>query len=155
MNIKFLSAFAHKISASGRISAADVAELRRHEDGEEHELDGLQIAEALLAIDAAAGDKSTEWSHYFVDAMVDILVWGERPTGVVTPAIADWLLSRMALNGGRATGTHQSLLVAVVREAQSCDPRIAAAAFGYDTPTADRAPVALTLGWLDSSGLTV
>ena len=155
MNIQFLNAFAQRISEAGRITAADVSMLRQHEREEAEDVDGLRVADALLAIDAAARDKVVEWVHFFVDALVDILVWGERPTGVVTSDMAEWLLSRMTMDGARATGTHQTLLVAMVREAHSCDPRIAAAAFGYDAPKADRAPVAMTLGWLDSSGLTV
>ncbi len=155
MNIAFLNDFARKVSQTGRITTADVAALRNHGSDEAADADGLGVADAMFAIDGAAQDKSAEWAPFFVDTLVDIVVWGERPTGVVNAAMADWLLSRMTMDGARATGVHQALLVALVREAQSCDPRIAAAAFGYDAPKADRAPVALTLGWLDASGVSV
>ena len=91
---------------------------------------------------------------FFSDALVDILVWDERPTGTITAGHADWILSRIAMDGGRAVGHHRLLLVALVREAQTCDPRLAAAAFGYGEASSPRSPVARTLGWLDSSGIT-
>ena len=97
---------------------------------------------------------SEAWTSFFSDALVDILVWDERPTGTITAAHADWILSRIAMDGGRAVGHHRLLLVALVREAQTCDPRLAAAAFGYGEASSPRSPVARTLGWLDSSGIT-
>ena len=154
MNIEFLRAFAHRITAAGRIGNADVAELRAHEAGFDGFCDGLEIAGALLEIDAAAADQCGEWANFFQDAMADILVWGERPTGVISPAIADWLLARIKIDAGRAQGSHRGLLVALVREAHDCDARLAAAAFGYEPAKATRAPVARTLGWLDASGLS-
>lgn len=158
MNTEFLRAFARRIATERRITPADVAQLREHEATYDGEFDGLSVADALLAIDAAAADSCEAWRSFFIDAMADILVWGERPTGVVSAAIADWLLARIKLDGGRAaSASHRALLVALVREAHDCDPRLAATAFGYEAAAqnAPRAPVARTLGWLDASGLTI
>lgn len=153
MNIEFLRAFAHRVSAEDRISAKDVADLRRHEADAETAGEGLDVADALLAIDALPIEKHAEWHSLLIEAMVDLLVWGERPTGMISAATADWLLTRIRLDG--ANSSHRALLVAIVREAQDCDPRLAAVAFGYRDVAPVRAPAARTLGWLDASGLQV
>ena len=57
MNIEFLRAFARRIAAAGRIAPVDVAELRTHSTAEDGDTDGLALAEALFAIDAAAKDR--------------------------------------------------------------------------------------------------
>ncbi|WP_342361968.1 hypothetical protein [Terrarubrum flagellatum] len=156
MNIDFLMDWSRRVASAGRITNADVVTLRRHAEDYDGEADGMAVADALFQIDAGTPEATFEWTSFFVDTLVDILVWGERPTGVVTPAMADWVLARIKLEGERAAGSHRALLVALVREAHVCDPRLAAVAFGYrNAEPQQRAPVAMTLGWLDSSGITI
>jgi hypothetical protein len=73
-------------------------------------------AEALFEIDAAPSVKCEAWTALFVEAITDHVVWQSRPTGVVSPEQADWLLSRV----DRAqTVTRLALLVNILGEAHS------------------------------------
>lgn len=156
MDIAFLQAFALGVSETGTITAADLSALRDHQASCERPGEDLEAAGALLAIDRLARDKHPDWSPLLIETLVDILVWDQRPTGVISAAAADWLLSRVTLDSaGLASGAHRALLIALVREAHECDPRLAAAAFGHRVDGPQRAPVARTLGWLDASGLQV
>ncbi|MDB5508774.1 MAG: hypothetical protein JWL93_1243 [Hyphomicrobiales bacterium] len=71
-------------------------------------------AEALFMLDARAGSKCDAWTELFVEAMTDYVVWQLRPTGVVTPDKADWLL---ALCDETQTPARLALLVNVLAEA--------------------------------------
>jgi hypothetical protein len=73
-------------------------------------------AEALFEIDAAPSVKCEAWTALFVEAITDHVVWQSRPTGVLSPEQADWLLSRV----DRAqTLTRLALLVNILAEAHS------------------------------------
>ena len=73
-------------------------------------------AEALFEIDAAPSVKCEAWTTLFVEAITDHVVWQARPTGVVSPEQAEWLLSRV----DRAqTVTRLALLVNILGEAHS------------------------------------
>ena len=73
-------------------------------------------AEALFEIDAAPSAKCEAWTALFVEALTDHVVWQSRPTGVVSPEQAEWLLSRV----DRAqTVTRLALLVNILGEAHS------------------------------------
>ena len=73
-------------------------------------------AEALFEIDAAPSVKCEAWTALFVEALTDHIVWQSRPTGVVSPEQAEWLLSRV----DRAqTVTRLALLVNSLGEAHS------------------------------------
>ena len=71
-------------------------------------------AEALFEIDAAPATKPESWTALFVEALTDHIVWQSRPTGVVTPAQAAWLLARA---DGAETLTRLALLVNILAEA--------------------------------------
>lgn len=73
-------------------------------------------AEALFEIDAAPSQKCESWTALFVEAITDHIVWQTRPTGVVTPDQAEWLLERTA---EAATPTRLALLVNILAEAHS------------------------------------
>jgi hypothetical protein len=73
-------------------------------------------AEALFEIDAAPSVKCEAWTALFVEAITDHVVWQSRPTGVVSPEQAEWVLSRV----DRAqTVTRLALLVNILGEAHS------------------------------------
>ena len=71
-------------------------------------------AEALFEIDAAPSAKPESWTALFVEALTDHIVWQSRPTGIVSPAQASWLLDRA---DGAQTLTRLALLVNVLAEA--------------------------------------
>ncbi|MGL4494168.1 MAG: hypothetical protein ACRCXM_09225 [Beijerinckiaceae bacterium] len=114
-----------------------------------------ELVELFLVIDSLTTEKPAGWPDFLIDTIVDMLVWGERPTGVVTTETADWLLARVAPTGFVQRGAQRALIVAIVREAQICDPRLAAIAFGVGQARPAPVPMTRTLGWLDSSGIGV
>jgi hypothetical protein len=142
MNIAYIESLTQRAAAGERIADADIEALRRSGVDCEDAAAGFALAAAILELDRVSAASSPRWTGFFVESLVDLLVWDERPTGVVDAACADWLLARIAPDGGRPADHHRLLLAALVREAQHCDPRIAAAAFGYDRRPA-MAPVAL------------
>jgi len=50
-------------------------------------------AAALFALEASAATPA-EWTPFFVAAVTDLVVWSARPTGVIEPAAADWLMTQ-------------------------------------------------------------
>ena len=81
-----------KLLERGTVSEADVAVLRR-EVFAQHAPSRIEI-EDLFAIDAVAQPKGEAWAEFFVEAVTDFVVWGERPTGLVEEADAHWLLAK-------------------------------------------------------------
>ncbi len=73
-------------------------------------------AEALFEIDAAPSAKPESWTALFVEALTDHIVWQSRPTGVVSPEQANWLLARA---DQAQTLTRLALLVNILGEAQT------------------------------------
>ncbi len=71
-------------------------------------------AEALFEIDAAPSQKCQSWTALFVEAITDHVVWQSRPTGVLSPEQADWVLARA---DEAATPTRLALLVNILAEA--------------------------------------
>ena len=71
-------------------------------------------AEALFEIDAAPCVKPESWTGLFVEALTDHIVWQSRPTGVLSPAQAGWVLSRV--EAGRSLNG-LALLVNILAEA--------------------------------------
>lgn len=57
-------------------------------------LRSFRDAEALFSIEQSVPAKDQSWSELFVELVVDFVVWGERPTGVLTNDGAAWLLAQ-------------------------------------------------------------
>ncbi len=74
------------------VTAQDVAWLRREvfADGEV----SREAADELFAVSMAGMKNAPEWSEFFVEMITEHVVWQARPTGVVSDAEAEWLLSR-------------------------------------------------------------
>ena len=53
-------------------------------------------AEALFEIDGSPAQKPESWTALLVEALTDHRVWQSRPTGVLSPEQADWVLDRAA-----------------------------------------------------------
>jgi hypothetical protein len=73
-------------------------------------------AEALFEIDAAPSQKPESWTTLFVEAITDHVVWQSRPTGVVSPEQAEWVLARV---DEASTPTRLAVLVNILAEAHS------------------------------------
>lgn len=95
-----------------RITPAHVARLRASEAG--FGLRSLADAETMLAIERNGGTKCREWGDFFVEAMLDFLVWDEHPAGRLTADRATWLGDQV---GDRPTPACMALLVGILDEA--------------------------------------
>ncbi|MBX9741438.1 MAG: hypothetical protein K2X62_15290 [Beijerinckiaceae bacterium] len=94
------------------VTEADVRALRR--DVLKGGFVSREQAEALLALDAAANEKCEAWTELFVEAITDHVVWQVRPTGIVSPDKAEWLL---ACIDRAQTPTRLAALVNILAEA--------------------------------------
>lgn len=78
-------------------------------------------AEQLFIIDAAKDARDPQWESYFVEQLVEFLVHSRRPTGVITEADADWLVSQFDQEPSPSV---PALLRALVSEAETIPPVI-------------------------------
>ena len=86
--------------------------------------DGVMIrveAEALLALDRTL-DAHESWGPALTALVVDFVVWGQRPTGVVTNDDAMWLTT--ALDVGGPTETAMNIAYGILDETQRVDAAI-------------------------------
>lgn len=77
---------------SGRVTRDDVRRLRR-----DIFADGAVTrdeADALFALDMSKCERDPEWTAFFVESILDHVIWQARPTGVVNEGKAEWLLDR-------------------------------------------------------------
>jgi hypothetical protein len=127
-----------KTIVKGRISFGDVRRLQRDvlPDG----VSSREEVELLLALDRAATRTDRSWTEWLVPAIVDFVVWGERPTGLVEADAASWLTGVLGAGG---TPTKAARLIAreIAREAERVDEAVVA--FAFDTAPAQ--PAAETL----------
>lgn len=72
-------------------------------------------AEILFEIDGAQTGQSVAWKSFFVESLVEYLVFGQRPTGHITQEDARWLLS---LVGEDWSPSVPSLMRALVLQAE-------------------------------------
>ncbi|MFY8113591.1 MAG: hypothetical protein ACOVOC_05205, partial [Rhabdaerophilum sp.] len=70
-------------------------------------------AEALIREDMLKGDTDPVWTAYFVEAMVEYLVWQNAPAGRISADDLAWLVGHMA---GESSPSMPALLFALVRE---------------------------------------
>ena len=98
MNKFSLSEFASKISEKNRVTFADLQRLQRDflPDG----IGSRDDAELLIGLDRDIARADAGWSRFLVSAIVDFVVWGERPTGIVKEETAQWLAAALAGDGG-------------------------------------------------------
>jgi hypothetical protein len=118
MNNRSLSEFVSKALEKNRISFGDVRRLQRNilPDG----IGSREEAELLLALDGKAGRRDAAWTRWLLAAIVDFVVWSERPTGVVDEDAADWLASCLR-DDRRSKDCARATLIAreIVEEAQA------------------------------------
>jgi hypothetical protein len=112
-----LSDFAIKVRSKNRISFGDVQRLQRNviPDG----IGSRADAELLLELDREMARTDRAWERWLVATIFDLVVWTERPTGLVDENSAIWLAA--PLNGPestRPTKTARPIAREVAEEAQ-------------------------------------
>lgn len=97
-----------------KVSAMDVAWLRREvfSDG----WVAREAADELFAVERAGLANAPEWTEFFVEKIVEHVVWQARPTGVISSEQAEWLIARA---DECASVNALAALVAALGEAQS------------------------------------
>ena len=79
-------------------------------------------AEILLQLANTVEEPDPAWTDFVVAAIVDFVVWGERPTGYVDPDSAGWLLA--VLSGDVRARLARRIAREIASEAQDVDPRL-------------------------------
>jgi hypothetical protein len=113
-----LSDFANKVRAKSRISFGDVQRLQRDilPDG----ILSRDDAALLIELDRGVARADAFWQNWLVAAVVDFVVWTERPTGIVDETAAAWLAAALTADGhARPTKTGRLIAREVVQEAQA------------------------------------
>ena len=102
------------IAGGSEMSRHDVASLHRHLFAEGSI--ARAEAEALFDLERVALSRCDAWTSFFIQAVTDHVVWGERPTGRLDDAQADWLIAQV---DAARTPAAFAVLVNVLDEAQS------------------------------------
>lgn len=148
MNKVSLSEFASNVREKNRVTFADLRRLQRNilPDG----IASREEAEILLGLDRDVARADAGWSRFLVAAIVDFVVWGERPTGVLNENTARWLAGALAGNGAEPSPRSARLIAReIAEEAQAFEnDALAALAAGFPEVKARQAdavpaPVAL------------
>lgn len=85
------------VAVKGRAARVRVVPKRAHETVDDFFMISQVVtrreAEIMFEIDAAQSGTSKDWTAYFVETMVEFLVFGSRPTGRISQENADWLMT--------------------------------------------------------------
>jgi hypothetical protein len=85
-------------------------------------------AEYLLALDHSKAGNDTEWAAYFVESLVEFLVWQNQPCGRIAESDVDWLVGMIA---DAPSSSVPALLFALVRELNDVPQRLMALALKH------------------------
>lgn len=85
-------------------------------------------ARAMIDQDHLGGPDEAEWTAFFVEAMVEFLVWSHAPAGRITPDDLDWLEANIMLG---VSPSMPALLFALVRELNEVPERLTALALKH------------------------
>ncbi|MFY8153913.1 MAG: hypothetical protein ACOVOI_17670, partial [Hyphomicrobiales bacterium] len=88
-------------------------------------------AEWLIAIRRAVKTPNETFCSLYIEALVDYLVYQERPTGIVTDEAADWLLSKLPKPAADTNGLDRLLIETVLAEATRCADTLVARLDAY------------------------
>jgi len=123
MTTASLQHFCNRIAAAGRLTPGDLRLLARDvlPDG----IATRDEADLLIALERAVPDAASGFADWLVAQIVDLAVWGERPTGIVTHETAGWLAASLG-GGAGPTPTGARIAFEIVREAQTSDERLIA-----------------------------
>jgi hypothetical protein len=133
-----LQTFADIVARTGRITFGDAQRL--HRDVLPDGVRSREDIEILIRLEASVRRYDRAFAGWLVANVVDYAVWGERPTGVVTDAIAAWLaglldadrpvLARIAREIARETQEVGGTLEEVVSQDAGMEAAMAAAQGG-------------------------
>jgi hypothetical protein len=110
-----------QLDGKPRLSADDALTLRRVFYGASQTVTPDE-AEALVKLNADAGDAAPEWRMLFVEALTDYVVRQEDPAGYIDDAKADWLIAAMSRDAC-AREDEVEALIYVLEQADAAPPR--------------------------------
>ncbi|MGP9821639.1 hypothetical protein ACTZWW_16610 [Salinarimonas sp. NSM] len=117
-----LREFADNICENRTMTLEDVARLRTI--ALEVGIATREEADVLIALDRTvkrADEAAAQaWSELFASLVVDFVVWGARPTGVVDSGLARWLVTSVNACGGPSENARRAV-AQMVREAHRVD----------------------------------
>lgn len=76
-------------------------------------------AETLIRLDRMVSPADPAWRPRLVAALVDFVVWSERPTGLVREASVRWLAAALAAGGARSAATARLVAREIAAEAHA------------------------------------
>jgi hypothetical protein len=125
--------FVTKTGAKNRITFGDVRRLQRNilPDG----VSTREEAELLIRLDGRVARTDGAWTDWLVVAIVDFVVWGERPTGAVGGEAARWLKGVLTATG-ITTKAARRIAREIRREAEIVEEPMASFAVENETPLA-------------------
>ena len=85
-------------------------------------------AEYLMVLDHSNGVDDSVWTAFFVESLVEFLVWQNHPCGKVSESDLDWFVGMVA---DAASPSVPALLFALVRELNDVPERLMALAMQY------------------------
>jgi hypothetical protein len=85
-------------------------------------------AEYLFLLDHSRSGPDSEWRAFFVESMVEFLIWQRKPWGVIREDDLDWL---MGLCADAPSHSVPALLFALVRELNDSPERLTALALKH------------------------
>lgn len=88
-------------------------------------INSREEAEFLVMLDHTNGRDDTEWTAYFVESMVEFLVWRSQPWGNIGESDLDWFL---AVTSDAPSPSVPALLFALIREIGDVPERLTALA---------------------------
>ena len=124
-----LHMFTTRVTKSRRISFDDVSELRR--DILPYGISSREEAELFFALDRKVSRADSSFADWLVAALVDFVVWGDRPTGYVDADTARWLIP-LLLNA--TTSVVRRFIHEIAHEAQGVDELLLSLLASRDEP---------------------
>lgn len=85
-------------------------------------------AEYMMLVDHSRGQDDGEWTAFFVESLVEFLVWQNQPCGKLSESDLDWFLGMVA---DAPSPSVPALLFALVRELNDVPERLVALALKH------------------------
>ena len=107
---------ARSVAMTGRIEAADLAELRRaiYNDGVVSRAEG----EALFEIERVRSAHSDGWSELFVEALTDYAIKQEPPEGYLSDDTAAWITAEISKRKRPSSDAEVELVINLIEKAR-------------------------------------
>jgi hypothetical protein len=118
MTVPALSALISELQGRETLTSDDALAVRRVIFGGDVDVTPEE-AEALIAINEAADQKSVEWTQMFVEAVTDFVVRQQEPSGYVDSANAGWLIAAVSRDGRVRRDSELEAVVHIIETATS------------------------------------